>query len=90
MPSKKSTTNKERTKPTRKSRVISIHDISLPKDFQWTPNGTASGDELHPYRMRRNPEPSPEAEAKRLARRKALTLRAFQTTYDNHHRRKAS
>jgi len=36
-----------------------------------------------------NPE-SEEARAKRLAARKARTLRAFQITYENHHRRKAS
>lgn len=36
-----------------------------------------------------NPETKEERE-KRLAARKALTLRAFQTTYENRHRRKAS
>jgi hypothetical protein len=90
MSSKKSTTKKEPTKTKRKSRVVSIKDLTLPKDFCWTPNGYAEGDTLPPYPMRRNPEPSPEGEARRLARRKALTLKAARIAYENHHRRKAS
>ena len=33
-----------------------------------------------------NPDASPEEEAKRLARKKAITLKAFQMAYDNHQR----
>ncbi|HEV2705006.1 MAG TPA: hypothetical protein VGV59_03730 [Pyrinomonadaceae bacterium] len=36
-----------------------------------------------------NPE-TPEEREKRLAKRKAATLRAFQTTYENHHRQRSS
>jgi hypothetical protein len=37
----------------------------------------------------KNPETAEERE-KRLAKREALTLRAFQIAYDNHHQRKSS
>jgi hypothetical protein len=37
----------------------------------------------------RNPEMA-EAREKRLAKREALTLRAFKIAYDNHHNRKSS
>lgn len=90
MSAKKSTTKKELSKAKRKSRVICIKDITLPKDFKWTPNGYAEVDTLPPYPIRRNPEPSPEGEARRLARRKALTLKAARIAYENHHPHKAS
>jgi hypothetical protein len=43
----------------------------------------------HPYPVYLNPESAEERE-KRLAARKARTLRIFQTAYENHHRRKDS
>lgn len=43
----------------------------------------------HPKPVRLNPESEEERE-KRLAKRKALTLRIFQAAYENHHKRKAS
>lgn len=48
------------------------------------------GDDFGPYPIRRNPEPPREETAKKLAARKALTLRAFKMAYENHHRRRAS
>lgn len=38
---------------------------------------------------RKNPE-TEEERNKRLAKREALTLKAFKIAYDNHHRRKSS
>lgn len=46
-----------------------------------------NGARKQPYRI--NPETDEERE-KRLAARKALTLKAFEMAYKNHHRRKAS
>jgi hypothetical protein len=45
-------------------------------------------EESHPRPVRINPE-SKEKREKRLAARKARTLRAFQMAYEDHHRRKA-
>ena len=50
---------------------------------------TGYGEESHPGPVRINPE-SKEKREKRLAARKARTLRAFQMAYEDHHRRKAS
>lgn len=47
------------------------------------------GEESHPGPVSINPE-SKEKREKRLAARKARTLRAFQMAYEDHHRRKAS
>ena len=47
------------------------------------------GEESHPGPVRINPE-SKEKREKRLAARKARTLRAFQMAYEDHQRRKAS
>jgi len=48
-----------------------------------------STEATHPHPVRLNPESEEERE-KRLAKRKALTLRIFQSAYENHHKRKAS
>src|SRR4051812_15000937 len=50
------------------------------------------GDDIGPYPIRRNPETDEEREKreKRLAARKALTLKAFRMAYENHHSRKSS
>lgn len=50
---------------------------------------TGYGEASHPGPVRINPE-SKEKREKRLAARKARTLRAFQMAYEDHHRRKAS
>jgi hypothetical protein len=47
------------------------------------------GDDFGPYPIRRNPERAEEGE-KRLAARKALTLKAFRIAYENYHRRNGS
>ncbi|HEV7376692.1 MAG TPA: hypothetical protein VGN95_18405 [Pyrinomonadaceae bacterium] len=47
----------------------------------------SNGARKQPYRI--NPETNEERE-KRLAARKALTLKAARIAYENHHRRKAS
>lgn len=52
------------------------------------PDNAANGGR-HPSPHRINPE-TEEDRRKRLAARKARTLRAFQITYENHHRRKVS
>jgi hypothetical protein len=48
---------------------------------------SGNGRRKRPYYL--NPETGEERE-KRLAARKALTLKAFEIAYENHHRRKAS
>ncbi|MBA3243074.1 MAG: hypothetical protein H0T60_17780 [Acidobacteria bacterium] len=89
-------------KPTKKAKKV--HNISGSKNSNKTPrvhvaftikelnkDSFKDGDDfLGPYPIRRNPAPPPEETEKKLAARKALTLRAFQMAYENHHRRKAS
>lgn len=87
-PRKKDSTKSKRNgeMPRRKLVVLEGGEIEM-LDQQHN----AEGDDPHPHPTRRNPEPSPEETTKRLARRKTLTLRAFQKAYENHHsRRKAS
>jgi len=90
MPAKKSstkTTGKKKPSQRNPQGITRVHGAA---DLMMSSNGYDDDFEFHPIETRRNPPPSPEAEAKRRARRKALTLRAFQTAYDNVHRRKAS
>ncbi|MCP9496521.1 MAG: hypothetical protein MSG64_18930 [Pyrinomonadaceae bacterium MAG19_C2-C3] len=49
-----------------------------------TSDDSMGGSNTPAPRTRRNPELAPDAEAKRAARRKALTLRALNTAYENH------
>jgi hypothetical protein len=51
--------------------------------------GVRSNGESYEQPCHKNPETTEERE-KRLAKREALTLRAFQIAYDNHHSRKSS
>jgi hypothetical protein len=71
-------------------RVYTIGPNQLLESLKAINKPSKDGDDLHPYPIRRNPEPPPEATRKKLEARKALTLRAFQMAYENHHRRKAS
>lgn len=80
MPAKKSSKKKSSTKKETKIVRDAVGYLSY--------NGYDNDFEFQPIETRRTPPLSPEEEAKRLARRKALTLRAFQTAYDNHHRRR--
>ena len=63
--------------------------VTLTGDQQDLLTDTEYGQEFHPGPVRINPE-SKEKREKRLAARKARTLRAFQMAYEDHHRRKAS
>jgi len=63
--------------------------VTLTGDQQDLLADTQNGGESHPGPVRINPE-SKEKREKRLAARKARTLRAFQMAYEDHHRRKAS
>ena len=61
---------------------------TVPADFLDRTFSRSNGTRYEQPRYR-NLEKGEERE-KRLAKRKALTLRAFQIAYENHHRRKAS
>jgi len=63
--------------------------VTLTGDQRDLPADTEYGEGSHPGPVRINPE-SKEKREKRLAARKARTLRAFQMAYEDHHRRKAS
>ena len=90
MPSKKSAPKKSKsTKAARRGRsgaqLVRVHgaeEAVLPLLLDW--NG--KGDKQPRYL---NPETKEDRE-KRLAARKALTLKAFQMAYENHHGRKVS
>jgi hypothetical protein len=96
MQSKKTTKKSKKTPPTsrnkpasRAARVavlkpgeVSIASIANKDSFK-------DGDDFGPYPIRRNPDIAEERE-KRLAARKALTLKAFRMAYENHHSRKSS
>ncbi|MEK6289676.1 MAG: hypothetical protein AABO57_28505 [Acidobacteriota bacterium] len=59
--------------------------VTLTGDRQDLIADTRYGEESHPGPVRINPE-SKEKREKRLAARKARTLRAFQMAYEDHHR----
>ena len=93
MPSKKATkkTSKQKSKRSRatlsrdgKPQRTRFHGAVLDLIEADDDLRNSYGPPVHP-----NPETKEERE-KRLAARKALTLRAFKTTYENRHRRKAS
>ncbi|MDQ3252587.1 MAG: hypothetical protein M3R15_01580 [Acidobacteriota bacterium] len=76
---KKASTNGNRERVGGYAILHNCDKLPQPLDDGWR-----AGDELDTYPMRRNPKSSPEEEANRLALRKALTLKAFQTAYENH------
>jgi hypothetical protein len=97
MPLKKSTTkkSKQRTTTARKGRIwhgeefsnsgyMLTEDYDLSLSLSPSSNGNAR---KQPHRI--NPE-TEEQRDKRLAARKALTLKAARIAYENNHRRKAS
>ena len=88
MPTKNKTSAKakkgQRRKPTPKYTLITRADI-VPSLLVASGSNGANGEQ--PYRI--NPETNEERD-KRLAKRKKLTLRAFQMAYENQHRRKVS
>lgn len=94
MSTKKATKKKASSKKSKKVRTVS-RDPGSGKNarVQVTPpafgEGFKEGDDLLSCPVRRNPESAEERERK-LAARKALTLRVFRMAYENHHRRKAS
>ena len=63
--------------------------VTLTSDQRNLPADTEYGKEFQPGPVSVNPE-SKEKREKRLAARKARTLRAFQMAYEDHHRPKAS
>jgi len=63
--------------------------VTLTSDQRDLLADSENGGEFHPGPVRISPE-SKEKREKRLAARKARTLRAFQMAYEDHHRRKAS
>lgn len=96
MPSKKNTTKKSNRRKTtaHTSRVWhgdetkNIGIMLMGDDKLLLPlSSRTNGARKQPYRI--NPETDEERE-KRLAARKALTLKAARIAYENHHRRKAS
>ena len=78
-------TRQARTKANGSGRLA----VSLTGDQRDLLADTEYGKEFQPGPVRVNPE-SKEKREKRLAARKARTLRAFQMAYEDHHRRKAS
>jgi hypothetical protein len=60
------------------------YTLGLPGEEGGSSNGTH-----YEYQKMKNPEDNEERE-KRLKKREALTLKAFQIAYENHHQRKAS
>jgi len=78
-----------RAKPERKLMAQEGLAVTLTGDQRDLLADTEYGKEFQPGPVRVNPE-SKEKREKRLAARKARTLRAFQMAYEDHHRRKAS
>lgn len=82
---KKSTAGKS----TNRRRVIKPSE-RLPVDTLGLPGERGSSNGTHyEHQKMKNPEDKEERE-KRLKKREALTLKAFQIAYENHHQRKAS
>ena len=78
---KRKTTQRSKTTGARVSTIpIEINEFALP-------SGRNGKGDKQPYYL--NPETKEERE-KRLAARKALTLKSFAIAYANHHGRKAS
>jgi len=97
MPSKKGTTKKASRKgakltrfhgaPRAQARGAKLGRVYGGDEFPLPPLMPGNGHRKQPRYI--NPETREERE-KRLAERKALTLRAFEIAYENSHRRKAS
>jgi hypothetical protein len=99
MQSKKTTKKSKKARPTSRSKAAS----KVARLVRLKPGGVSiaspanngsfkDGDDFGPHPIRRNPETAEEREKreKRLAARKALTLKAFRMAYENHHSRKSS
>lgn len=90
MPSKKNATTKSKKKKTSQRRKTAVAHFSkvwgAADVLPLIETGNGQG-KKQPYCL--NPETSADRE-KRLADRKALTLKAFQIAYDNHRQRKTS
>lgn len=96
MQSKKPTKKSKKARPTSRSKPAS----KVARLVRLKPGGVSiaslanngsfkDDDDFGPHPIRRNPETAEERE-KRLAARKALTLKAFRMAYENHHSRKSS
>jgi hypothetical protein len=99
MQSKKTTKKSKKGRPTSRNKpangearviILKPGEVSIPRLLD--EDSFKDGDDFGPYPTRRNPETSEEREKreKRLAARKALTLKAFRMAYENHHSRKSS
>jgi hypothetical protein len=69
---------------TKGAQLTTFWGLGLPEGKSVRSNGARYEQPLH-----KNPETKEQRE-KRLAKREALTLKAFQIAYENHHQRKAS
>jgi|SoiMetStandDraft_5_1073268.scaffolds.fasta_scaffold131534_2 hypothetical protein len=86
MPSKKksiASKSSRRRRLTKRAAEAPAFTLGLPGE-RGSSNGTRYEQPLY-----KKPESKEERE-KRLKKREALTLKAFQIAYENHHRRKAS
>jgi hypothetical protein len=81
-------TKTKKSRATRRGNKDSVKTIRVPTGEEFDFVFSSADDGEHPEPVRINPESKEERE-KRLATRKARTLKAFQTTYENR-RRKAS
>jgi hypothetical protein len=90
MSSKKSASKgSKKIKTKRRSKTMGARVTAISSgltEFALSSGRNGKGDKK-PYYL--NPETKEERE-KRLAARKALTLKAFRMAYENHHRRKSS
>lgn len=81
--SSKKKTAAQRSKPRRRAEKL------LPETSAWSgdlPGENASNGSSRECQQIKNPQTGDDRE-KRLAKRDALTLRAFQIAYENHHRK---
>jgi len=86
MPSKKKSTPGKATRrrrSTKRSERAPVWTLGLPAE-----RGSSNG-KRYEQPLYKNPESKEERE-KRLKKREALTLKAFQIAYENHHQHKAS
>ena len=90
MPSKKSASKgSKKGKTTRRSKTTGARVSTMSSDMVEfsLPSGRNGKGDKQPVYLK---DETIEEREKRLAARKALTLKAFKMAYENHHRRKAS
>lgn len=85
MPTKKTPATDKR----RNRRSVTKQSVVTPEWTLGSPGERPGSNGAREYQRIKNPQTSEERE-KWLAKRDALTLRAFQIAYENHQRRKSS